>query len=122
MAFCAKCGAQVNEGAAFCPACGNAIATTSGGAAAAPAPAATGMSSNVAGMLTYILGIITGIIFLVIEPYKRDPRIPVNLPLARLFCDWTCALEHFALVDAPNPLAGAPGHVCRLGVPDVQGL
>jgi uncharacterized membrane protein len=75
MAFCAKCGAQVNEGAAFCQACGNTIATTPGGAAAAPAPAATGMSSNVAGMLTYILGIITGIIFLVIEPYKRDPFV-----------------------------------------------
>jgi len=30
------------------------------------------MSSNVAGLLTYILGFITGIIFLVIEPYKHD--------------------------------------------------
>ncbi len=30
------------------------------------------MSSNVAGLLTYILGFITGIIFLVIEPYKND--------------------------------------------------
>jgi uncharacterized membrane protein len=30
------------------------------------------MSSNVAGFLAYILGFITGIIFLVIEPYKND--------------------------------------------------
>jgi len=30
------------------------------------------MSSNVAGLLCYILGFITGIIFLVIEPYKND--------------------------------------------------
>ncbi len=30
------------------------------------------MSSNVAGLLTYILGFITGVIFLVIEPYKND--------------------------------------------------
>ena len=30
------------------------------------------MASNVAGLLTYILGFITGIIFLVIEPYKND--------------------------------------------------
>lgn len=30
------------------------------------------MSSNVAGLLTYVLGFITGIIFLVIEPYKND--------------------------------------------------
>jgi len=30
------------------------------------------MSSNVAGLLAYVLGFITGIIFLVIEPYKND--------------------------------------------------
>lgn len=80
MAFCAKCGAQVNEGAAFCQACGapTAAASATGqatGAAPAPAAASTGMTSNVAGMLAYILGVITGIIFLVIEPYKRDPFV-----------------------------------------------
>jgi len=71
MAFCTKCGAQVGEGTGFCPACG----TPTGSAAAGPAAPATGstaMSSNVAGLLTYILGFITGIIFLVIEPYKND--------------------------------------------------
>jgi len=30
------------------------------------------MAPNVAGLLTYILGFITGIIFLVLEPYNRD--------------------------------------------------
>lgn len=30
------------------------------------------MTSNVAALLTYVLGFITGIIFLVIEPYKND--------------------------------------------------
>ncbi len=30
------------------------------------------MTSNVAGALSYLLGFITGIIFLVIEPYRRD--------------------------------------------------
>jgi uncharacterized membrane protein len=47
------------------------VASAAGGP---PAPAASGtaMSSNVAGLLTYILGFITGIIFLVIEPYKND--------------------------------------------------
>jgi len=30
------------------------------------------MASNVAGLLTYVLGFITGIIFLVIDPYKND--------------------------------------------------
>jgi uncharacterized membrane protein len=30
------------------------------------------MAANVAGLLTYVLGFITGIIFLVLEPYNRD--------------------------------------------------
>jgi uncharacterized membrane protein len=30
------------------------------------------MASNVAGLLCYLLGFITGIIFLVMEPYKND--------------------------------------------------
>jgi uncharacterized membrane protein len=42
------------------------------GGPAAPAVGGTAMSSNVAGLLTYILGFITGIVFLVIEPYKND--------------------------------------------------
>jgi uncharacterized membrane protein len=37
-----------------------------------PTAASSGMSSNVAGLLCYLLGLITGIIFLVIEPYKND--------------------------------------------------
>ena len=85
MAFCTKCGAQVEEGMSFCPACGSPAASGSrGGGVAAPAagaaPAAappppissTAMSSNIAGLLAYVLGFITGIIFLVLEPYKND--------------------------------------------------
>lgn len=79
MAFCAKCGAQVNEGSAFCPACGAATSGTSAassGTAVAPAPAtattSTGMTNNVAGMLCYLVGWITGLIFLLIDPYKND--------------------------------------------------
>ena len=81
MAFCAKCGAQLNAGSGFCGACGAAVAgvtTATGGAASAPAPAGapaaanTGITNNVAGALCYILGIITGIIFLVIDPYKSN--------------------------------------------------
>jgi uncharacterized membrane protein len=38
-----------------------------------PAPvASSGMSNNVAGLLCYVLGWITGLIFLLIEPYKND--------------------------------------------------
>ena len=71
MAFCAKCGAQLTEGTSFCASCGTPVGSAAGGPAA-PVAAGTAMSSNVAGLLTYILGFITGIIFLVIEPYKND--------------------------------------------------
>ncbi|HUI41183.1 MAG TPA: hypothetical protein VL523_04365 [Terriglobia bacterium] len=40
-----------------------------------PAPQSTGMTSNVAGALAYLVGFITGIIFLVIEPYNKDPFV-----------------------------------------------
>jgi uncharacterized membrane protein len=43
--------------------------------ASAPTPtpaASTGMSNNVAGLLCYVVGWVTGLIFLLIEPYKND--------------------------------------------------
>lgn len=70
MAVCAKCGATLGEGIAFCGSCGAPVAGAGG--APAPAASASGMASNVAGLLTYVFGFITGIIFLVIEPYKYD--------------------------------------------------
>lgn len=71
MAFCAKCGAQLGEGTTFCASCGSPVGSNAGGTAA-PVVEGTALASNVAGLLTYILGFITGIIFLVIEPYKND--------------------------------------------------
>lgn len=70
MAFCIHCGATLAEGAQFCAACGKSQAAqpTPG----APPTAATGMAPNVAGALAYLLGFITGILFLVLEPYKDD--------------------------------------------------
>ena len=35
----------------------------------------TGLTSNLAGALAYLFGFITGIIFLVIEPYNKDPFV-----------------------------------------------
>jgi uncharacterized membrane protein len=46
--------------------------SSAAGGPTAPAVPGTAMASNVAGLLCYILGFITGIIFLVIEPYKND--------------------------------------------------
>jgi uncharacterized membrane protein len=79
MAFCAKCGAQLNAGSGFCAACGAAVAsqsvTTPSGAAVAPAQSAAGaaspgMTDNVASALSYIW--IVGLIFLLIEPYNKN--------------------------------------------------
>jgi uncharacterized membrane protein len=67
MAFCAKCGASVAGGVAFCSACGAPVGATAGAG-----PAAAPMDSNVAALLSYVFGFITGIIFLVIDPYKND--------------------------------------------------
>jgi uncharacterized membrane protein len=69
MAFCATCGAPVVEGR-FCAKCGSSVA---GGPAAGPgAPAAGGLTDNVASALCYVLTFITGILFLVIEPYSKN--------------------------------------------------
>jgi uncharacterized membrane protein len=80
MAFCSKCGGQLNAGSSFCPACGAPVAepvapppgVSAGPASVVMVPANAGMTNNVAGMLCYILGIITGVIFLVLEPYKNN--------------------------------------------------
>jgi uncharacterized membrane protein len=71
MAFCAKCGTQLAEAVSFCASCGTPVGSPAAGPTA-PAVPGTAMASNVAGLLCYILGFVTGIIFLVIEPYKND--------------------------------------------------
>lgn len=77
MPFCAKCGAMADG--AFCPSCGAPIGGAAPGPGAAPPPppaaAGAGLTENAAGALCYLLGLITGIIFLVLEPYNQNPRI-----------------------------------------------
>jgi uncharacterized membrane protein len=43
------------------------------------------MTSNLAAALAYILGFITGVLFLVIEPYKRDPFVRFHAMQSILF-------------------------------------
>jgi uncharacterized membrane protein len=74
MAFCSKCGSAVADGVAFCPQCGAPLSAAQAVPPAVIVPAAgSGMQENVAGMLSYILGFITGIIFLLIDkrPFVR---------------------------------------------------
>jgi uncharacterized membrane protein len=61
--FCSKCGAENPEGAKFCSKCGAEL-----GAPGKPeAESSTGLSANVAGLLCYVLGWVTGIVFVVLE-------------------------------------------------------
>jgi uncharacterized membrane protein len=93
MAFCANCGAALTEGAGFCASCGKQVggapqADPSGsqvGSAVAPA-ASSGLASNAAAALSYVLGLITGIVFLVLEPYKHDRFVRFHAMQSILFC------------------------------------
>jgi uncharacterized membrane protein len=84
MSFCQTCGSSLPDGSATCTACGAtqgpvAASATPGAIPgpmpgtipAAPVPAA-GLTPNVAGALAYLVGAITGILFLVIDPFKAD--------------------------------------------------
>ena len=70
MAYCSKCGGEVQTGAAFCPKCGQA---QMGEQMPTSQSTRTGMSENVAGLLCYVLGWVTGIIFFLIDkrPFVR---------------------------------------------------
>lgn len=78
MAFCANCGAEVYG--RYCAKCGTPVD------AAGPAETATpgnppysqpstqegGLATNIAGALCYVVGLFTGILFLVLAPYNQN--------------------------------------------------
>ena len=90
MAFCPNCGASATG--RFCPNCGADVSLGSAPGASGAAPgfvppsaapgyvppsqvAAPGLTENVASALCYVLGFITGIIFLVLTPYNQNRLI-----------------------------------------------
>ncbi len=74
MAFCRACGQDAGD-ASFCPKCGAPQGTSQGAAqsSAVAAPAAAtdsptaGIDENVAGLLCYVFGWVSGLIFLLID-------------------------------------------------------
>jgi uncharacterized membrane protein len=96
MALCGNCGAAVTDGTAFCAGCGKPVeagrqpvVVASDGAAVQPAEVqsvSSGLTSNVAAALSYVLGLITGIVFLVLEPYKSDRFVRFHAMQSILFC------------------------------------
>jgi uncharacterized membrane protein len=97
MTICTKCGAIVPEGGAFCGSCGTpaaaqvaataipATAPAAPAGSAAAAPVSTGLSMNLAAALAYSLGLITGILFLVVEPWKTNRFVRFHAMQSILF-------------------------------------
>src|SRR3982074_1449436 len=72
--FCAKCGASVNV-AGDPGAAGTPSTAPSSGIPSSAASAPAGLTENAAAALCYVLGLITGILFLVLAPYNQNRLI-----------------------------------------------
>ena len=62
MATCRSCGVEISAGATSCPVCHATVGVQ-------PAP------GHLIPALTYLVGFVTGLIFLNVEPYDRDPEV-----------------------------------------------
>lgn len=76
MNTCPKCHSSLSEGATSCQSCGAPMIN----ATAAPTGATTSTTSgqlapNIASLLCYVAGFISGIIFLNLDPYRENPHI-----------------------------------------------
>jgi len=69
--FCSKCGEENLDNAGFCKKCGAPLKSTS---KLIEEGSATGLEPNVAGLLCYVLGWITGLVFYLIEKEDRFVR------------------------------------------------
>jgi uncharacterized membrane protein len=69
MAYCVQCGAEVAAGTAYCPKCGRPQSGAAAGGSGTPSsvPVQSGLQENVAGLLCYVLGWITGLIFFFVD-------------------------------------------------------
>jgi uncharacterized membrane protein len=112
MAFCKACGQDAGE-ASFCPKCG-APQGASQSAAVTPSAAAesptAGMEENVAALVSYIFGWVTGLIFLLID---KRPFVKFHAAQSIAFniCILPCwiALWIIELILAHIPIIGFLG-------------
>jgi uncharacterized membrane protein len=68
--FCPRCGQENEEGSQFCRNCGASLDIST----PKKTGATTGLEPNVAGLLCYLLGWITGLIFILLEKENRYVR------------------------------------------------
>jgi len=97
MPFCPNCGAEV-EGR-YCAKCGAALEDKTPLPPPVPiAASAGGLPENTAAALCYVLGLITGIIFLVLAPYNQNKLIrfhafqSIFLNVAVVIISWAITL------------------------------
>jgi len=69
MTYCAKCGAALSDGTTFCSSCGTHVP---GAPPVGTAPVGAGLTPNIAAALAYLGGLVTGIVFLVIQPWSQN--------------------------------------------------
>ena len=107
MAFCSGCGTELSSDTAFCPKCGKPFSTApvvEGSAAAA----GTGLQENVAGLLCYVLGWVSGLVFFLIDkrPMVRFHAMQSMIAFGALFViqwvffwgSWFGGIFGFALI------------------------
>ena len=63
--FCPHCGVQNAEGSSFCSSCGSSL--TPAALQRKPTGTSTGLEPNIAGLLCYVLGWLSGLVLLLIE-------------------------------------------------------
>jgi uncharacterized membrane protein len=113
MPFCSNCGAEVQGN--FCAKCGASVAGGAGTAAPPPppipVPAAQVLADNVAAALCYLLGVITGVLFLLLEPYSKNRTVRFHaLQSIFLTVAWIAvfiALSIVSMMLLPIPFLGA---------------
>jgi len=99
---CSNCGAELTEVATFCSKCGTATSKPRIGEGS-PA-AGSGMQSNVAAGLCYLIGFISGLFFLVVDPYKSDRFVRFHaLQAIFLSVVWFALYFVFAILSAILP-------------------
>ena len=128
MAFCTNCGAEVQG--KFCAKCGAPAPAEPAASSAAPPPPppaaasaplpppaptpslqAPGLDENLACALCYVLGLLTGVLFLVLEPYNKNRLIRfhafqsifLNIAWIAIFI----AISIISIVVLPIPFMGA---------------
>ena len=96
---CANCGVDLIAGAAFCPSCGRPAGSLPVGRRSGTSSterASGSLQPNVAGLLCYLVGFITGIFFLLADPYKRDRFVRFHAFQA-IFVSVAWVVAYFAL-------------------------